>query len=181
MLRKVPLFLLFIAIIGVYCQDEEAGHDVVHRRSRRSLTAFLAAEVLILERILAAQQNSRKPRKISPRPVQSVNSVVGGSSQRLKHIKTPVTHAPVQIFKFSPPSVATKPPRPSVSSLDPFTMLRAPDLSKSISSEYQSYSSNPTIFPSSSSPVESENKLSPSRRHPRQRTLHYGAYELYQL
>ena len=50
------------------------------RRSRRSLTALLAAEVLFLERILAAQTaareaGSRKPRKISrPAPAPLIGN-----------------------------------------------------------------------------------------------------------
>ena len=57
---------LFRSDVGFYEKNSESPSYVgIKSRKKRSLTAFLAAEVLILERILAAQQNARKPRKIA--------------------------------------------------------------------------------------------------------------------
>ena len=172
-----------------------------HKRSKRSLTALLAAEVLFLERILAAQ-NSRKPRKISrPASVANNNKIEALPVPRVKtKIKTTlpsVTAAPVQIFKFGPPpppSTGTKfksLQAPSVSSLDPFTMMKAPDLSKNSYGEYELYQTlKPASSPYSAS-LSSSFKVEPeivtvsqetqSVRQPKKRKLHYGAFELYQL
>jgi len=159
------------------------------------LTALLAAEVLFLERLLAAQQSSRKPRKISSRPQL-------GNSADIRHKARPVqkipkaTAPPVQIFRFGPSSssVASIPlsAQSSVSSLDPFTMLKAPDLSskKSQNVEYEVIYQTNQYQPAS---VHVEQQLysepgellvtseSLTHRKPKKRTLHYGAFELYQL
>ena len=161
-------------------------------RSRRSLTALLAAEVLFLEGLLRAQQSSRKPRKISSRPLK-VNSAVDP-----RHKVRPVpkaTAAPVQIFKFGPPSssVPSVPVPSSVSSLDPFTMLKAPDLSSKSSPNveyevvYQINQEQPAPFQIQHQQYSSEpgellvTSESLTHRKPKKRTLHYGAFELYQL
>ena len=176
-----------------------------HKRSKRSLTALLAAEVLFLERILAAQQqkqNSRKPRKIvRPASVINNNKIEAVTVPRVKTKNKPtlpsITAPPVQIFKFGPPppqATGTKfksLPSLSVSSLDPFTMMKAPDLSKNSYGEYELYQ---TLKPASSSyssslsssfqfepEIVTEIQESQSARQPKKRKLHYGAFELYQL
>jgi len=176
-----------------------------HKRSKRSLTALLAAEVLFLERILAAQQqkqNSRKPRKIvRPASVINNNKIEAVTVPRVKTKNKPtlpsITAPPVQIFKFGPPppqATGTKfksLPSLSVSSLDPFTMMKAPDLSKNSYGEYELYQ---TLKPASSSyssslsssfqfepEIVTEIQKSQSARQPKKRKLHYGAFELYQL
>ena len=163
-------------------------------RSRRSLTALLAAEVLFLEGLLRAQQSSRKPRKISSRP-QKGNSVDPRQKVRPVQQIPKATAAPVQIFKFGPPSssLASLPVPSSVSSLDPFTMLKAPDLSSKNNQNveyevvYQINQEQPAPFQIQHQQYSSEpgellvTSESLTHRKPKKRTLHYGAFELYQL
>jgi len=198
-----------------------SGFDkILKSRSRRSLTALLAAEVLFLERILAAQnqKNSRKPRKISRQPPNvNLNNNIN-IDQRIK-TKHPVLSSPIN-FKFSSPVPVSTPvqvpvsspaptlsnivkisqTKPGVSSLDPFVMLKAPDLSKNNYGEYELYQTLylPGSPPSSSSSSSSSSSALTTKnlqkkeivtfppetisfRQPKKRKLHYGAYELYQL
>jgi len=185
------------------------------RRSRRSLTALLAAEVLILERILAAQQakttggrgGGRKPRKIaSPRPGPSLahfNTI----DTRTKSKPAQVTAPPVQVFRFGPPAPApiSRAPASSVSSLDPFVMLKAPDLSQNSYGEFEVYQTRNIPAPLASVTSSRGRHLSHLVAEPeieivtapsvlvsdtfsvgqpetrQKRKLHYGAFELYQL
>jgi len=199
---KPFLFLLYIAyltppssgrsIISQYSkptspQSYEAPPEETHSRSKRSLTAFLAAEVLFLEGLLAAQ-NSRKPRKIS-RPVL-VNTI--DSRVKVKQNQfVPAAHPSPQLFHFRPkPPPAPTVPTTTVSSLDPFVMLSAPDLSKNKYGEFGEYQLHQNTR-SSSTPAERVTQApaptfhapqgSFTARKPRKRTLHYGAFELYHL
>lgn len=181
-----------------------SGFDsIVKSRSRRSLTALLAAEVLFLERILAAQ-NSRKPRKIS-RPPPNVNH--NNIDQRIK-TKHPVLSSSVSVKFAAPVATPVSTPastsninsiisrtKPGVSSLDPFVMLKAPDLSKNNYGEYELYqtlylpgsSSSPTASTKTTTKHFQQQEIvtappeSISFRQPKKRKLHYGAFELYQL
>lgn len=152
----------------------------VHRRSKRSLTAFLAAEVLFLEGLLAAQ-NSRKPRKIS-RPVQ-VNTIdssrVKVNQKQFVHSHQAPAPAPApQVFHFrAQPPQSLPVSSTTVSSLDPFIMLSAPDLSKKNHREHREYQ----LFPTKQTRTFHAPPGSFSPRKPRKRTLHYGAFELYHL
>ncbi len=195
------------------------GQEV--RRSRRSLTALLAAEVLFLERILAAQQtkttepggrgSGRKPRKIaSQRPAPShahFNTIDTRAKSKPQHKPAQITAPPVQVFRFAPPGPAPVPRAPasasSVSSLDPFVMLKAPDLSQNSYGEYEVYQTRNKPAPLAS--VTSGHHVSHLVAEPdieivtapsvlvsetfsvglpetrQKRKLHYGAFELYQL
>ena len=190
------------------------------RRSRRSLTALLAAEVLFLERILALQHaktaekpSGRKPRKIaSPRPGSKhahSNTIDTRTKSKPQHKPAQVTSAPVQVFRFGPPGpapIARAPASvPSVSSLDPFVMLKAPDLSQNSYGEYEVYQTRNKPSPLASvtsshgrhvshlvAKPEIEIVTAPSvlvsdtfsvglPETRQKRKLHYGAFELYQL
>lgn len=202
-------------------RDSIVTADQEVRRSRRSLTALLAAEVIFLERILALQHaktaessgRGRKPRKIaSPRPGPShahSNTIDTRTKSKPQHKPAQVTAAPVQVFRFGPPGPA--PPArapasvPSVSSLDPFVMLQAPDLSQNSYGEYEIYQTRKSPAPLASvtssrgrhvSHLVAEPEIEivtapsvlvsdtfsvgvPETR--QKRKLHYGAFELYQL
>lgn len=202
-------------------RDSIVTADQEVRRSRRSLTALLAAEVLFLERILALQNNAktpekpsgRKPRKIAPpRPGPShahSNTIDTRTKSKPQHKPAQVTAAPVQVFRFGPPGpapVARAPASvPSVSSLDPFVMLQAPDLSQNSYGEYEVYQTRNSPAPLASvtssrgrhvSHLVAEPEIEivtapsvllsdtfsvglPETR--QKRKLHYGAFELYQL
>ena len=202
-------------------RDSIVTADQEVRRSRRSLTALLAAEVLFLERILALQNaktpekpSGRKPRKIAPpRPGLShahSNTIDTRTKSKPQHKPSQVTAAPVQVFRFGPPGpapIARGPPAsvPSVSSLDPFVMLQAPDLSQNSYGEYEVYQTRNSPTPLASvtsshgrhvSHLVAEPEIEivtapsvllsdtfsvgvPETR--QKRKLHYGAFELYQL
>jgi len=166
-----------------------------HMRSKRSLTAFLAAEVLFLEGLLAAQ-NSRRPRKLA-RPVlrNTIESNrVKKQVKKTQFVPPPPPSHPPQLIHFRgqhqarpPVSTTTLKPR-----LDPFIMLSAPDLSKNNYGEYELYQTLHSPSPSGGEPGEPDVVTQPnttfhstpasfSARKPRKRTLHYGAFELYHL
>ena len=89
-------------------------------RTRRSLTAFLAAEVFLLESILAAQTGKKyKSTKVKAgkvlRPVTYQHQHTVGSSNSL--------YPPLQR-----PTTTQPPFKLQTSQLDPFTMLAPPDL-----------------------------------------------------
>lgn len=197
--------------------DSIVTGDQEVRRSRRSLTALLAAEVFFLERILAAQQakttepggrgGGRKPRKIaSPRPSPS-HAHFNTIETRPKSKPAQASAPPVQVFRFGPPAPApiSRAPASSVSSLDPFVMLKAPDLSQNSYGEYEVYQTQTRNVPAPLASVTSSrgrqlshivaepeivtapsvlvrDTFSVGQPETRQkRKLHYGAFELYQL
>jgi len=95
-------------------------------RTRRSITAFLAAEVLFLEGILAAQNSKKNTVKNvkGRRPVNNHIHPSGGS----KHTYPPPVRQDIR-----PPTTTTTTSSTTtlpISQLDPFIMLAAPDLSR---------------------------------------------------
>ena len=209
---------------GVREHDTQMTHDVTVtagqevKRSRRSLTALLAAEVLFLERILAAQQAKttepggraagRKPRKIAaPRPHAHFNTLDTRTKSKPPRPQAQVSPPPVQVFRFGPPVPAPISRAPaSTASLDPFVMLKAPDLSQNSYGEYEVYQTptrnipaplasvtssrgqvshlvaEPEIEIITAPPVLVSDTFSVGQPETRQkRKLHYGAFELYQL
>jgi len=142
-------------------------------RSRRSITAFLAAEVFLLEGILAAQ-NSKKVLKVKAnkvkRPVKNrIHPTVGG-----KYVYTPVFTQEKPI----PTTVQTTTTHP-VSQLDPFTMLAAPDLSLYPKQTVKPYKAqtDKIFYELITAPTDPG-----SKRQAKQfihNSLKYGEYELY--
>jgi len=132
-------------------------------RTRRSITAFLAAEVLFLEGILAAQNGKKNVKKVKGRrPVNNnhIHPTVGN-----KHSFPP----PVRQDITRPTTVKTTTTIP-ISQLDPFIMLTPPDLSRS----KQTYTDD--IFTEVVTPDTQDTK--------REVPLHYqhnkyGEFELY--
>lgn len=94
-------------------------------RTRRSITAFLAAEVLFLEGILAAQ-NSKKNTVKNVNGRRPVNNHIHPSSGS-KHTYPPPVRQDIRPPTTSPTTSTTTLP---ISQLDPFIMLAAPDLSR---------------------------------------------------
>jgi len=95
---------------------------VEQARSRRSITALLAAEVLFLEGILAAQNHKKTSKKLKARRVvRPVNN----------HIHTAISGKHTQAYTTPVKQILTTTTTPHpISQLDPFTMLAAPDLSR---------------------------------------------------
>ena len=106
----------------------------------------------------------------------------------------PAAAPPVQLFQFAqPPATPAPAPAPAVSSLDPFVMLQAPDLSQNSYGEYELYQTLyvPAAPASAQLSAASHTRQEPeivtaapehiSARKPKKRTLRYGAFELYQL
>jgi len=144
-------------------------------RTRRSITALLAAEVLFLEGILAAQ-NSKKVSKVKAqkvaRPVNNyIHPTVSGKHAYPQLVKQDI---PVPI----PTTLKTTSTRP-VSQLDPFVMLTAPDLSRNNTKKtktFQTYTDK--IFPDL---IQTPTKPG-SKREAKQIKEYlnkYGVFELY--
>jgi len=114
-------------------QLEEKVQIVEQARTKRSITALLAAEVIFLEGILAAQNSKKAKARKVVRPVTNhIYTTVDG-----KHIQAyPSTVKQDQAYSSTVkqdltttttiPSTTQQP----ISQLDPFTMLDAPDLSR---------------------------------------------------
>jgi len=115
-------------------------------RTRRSITALLAAEVLFLEGILAAQ-NSRKVSKVKARKVSRpvnnfIHPTVSGKHAYPQFVNEGVPK-PISI-----PTTTQKTTTRPVSQLDPFIMLTAPDLSRNTNKQHETYQTyDDDIFP----------------------------------
>jgi len=113
-------------------------------RTRRSITALLAAEVLFLEGILAAQNSKKalqvKARKVA-RPVNNyIHPTLSGKHAYPLLVKQDI---PLPI----PTTIQTTTTRP-VSQLDPFVMLTAPDLSRNTNRKHETFQTySDDIFP----------------------------------
>jgi len=151
----------------------EKPQTLEQARSRRSITAFLAAEVLLLEGILAAQ-NSKKVSNVKAnkvkRPVKNrIHPTVGE-----KYVYTPVFKQERPI----PTTVQTTTTH-SVSQLDPFTMLAAPDLSLYPKQTVKPYKeqTDKIFYELITTPTD------PGRKRQAKQFIHnslkYGEYELY--
>ena len=153
----------------------EKPQTIEQARSRRSITAFLAAEVLLLEGILAAQ-NSKKVSKVKTRkvarPVRNhIHQSVSG-----KYRYPPVVKQNILIP--IPTTVQTTTAHP-VPQLDPFTMLTAPDLSRSSKENNKPYQAKADqIFYE----LITTKTQAGSKREAKQfnfKSSKYGEYELY--
>lgn len=144
-------------------------------RSKRSITAFLAAEVLLLERILAARNSKKagakaKAKKVA-RPVFNQIHTPGHGKHNDIHIPTYLP--PVKQHKTKP--TTTRP----ISQLDPFVMLTAPDLSKNHASTQNSFPihKDPIIYELLQTPAQPGSKRE-AKQYPNYISK-YGEFELY--
>ena len=150
-------------------------------RSKRSLTALLAAEVLFLEGILAAQNSQKggskvKARKVA-RPVSNqIHTAVHGKYTSNMH--TPAYPPAVKQDITIPTPVQTTTTRP-ISQLDPFVMLTAPNLSRQQNNKIE-------VSPQHEDAILNEGIKTPTKsggkREAKQYKNHffkYGEYELY--
>ena len=188
-------------------QLEEETQFVEQARTKRSITALLAAEVIFLEGILAAQ-NSRKARKLRRPVTNQIDTTASGKRSKIKPTPT-ITQYTIQPHKTTTQKTSPKP----ISQLDPFTMLDAPDLSRQpiykqkseeevslpievhdslpkygefdlyeMSKHITSHHTSPTSLAEiiTAPPTSSAASIIQSPRQPRKRTLKYGAFELYE-
>jgi len=154
-------------------------------RTRRSITALLAAEVLFLEGILAAQ-NSKKMSKVKARKVaRPVNNFIPptvGGKHTYPHTYPHLVkqELPVPIPISIPTTIKTTLSTRPVSQLDPFVMLTAPDLSRNTNNKHktiqQAYTDD--FFPEL---IQAPTKPSIKREAKQIRKYFnkYGEYELY--
>merc|ERR1712013_683425 len=142
-------------------------------RTRRSITAFLAAEVLFLEGILAAQNTGKKNSVKKVKGRRPVNNHIHSTGVSKHSYPPPVrqdTRPPAIPSSTTTISTTTLP----ISQLDPFIMLTAPDLSRP-KQGLQSYTDDiftETVVSSKSQDAKREVPLSYQQSK-------YGEYELY--
>jgi len=142
-------------------------------RTRRSITAFLAAEVLFLEGILAAQKTGKKNTVKKVKGRRPVNNHIHSTGVSKHSYPPPVrqdTRPPIPSSPTTTISTTTLP----ISQLDPFIMLTAPDLSRP-KQGLQSYTDDiftETVVTSESQDTKREVPLSFQQSK-------YGEYELY--
>jgi len=141
-------------------------------RTRRSITAFLAAEVLFLEGILAGQNSKKNTvNKVKGRrPVNNHIHSAGGS----KHTYPPPVRQDTRPPTTSTTSTTSSTTSLPISQLDPFIMLAAPDLSRP-KKGLQSYTDD--IF--TETVVKSETKDTKREVPLTYQQSKYGEYELY--
>ena len=143
-------------------------------RTRRSITAFLAAEVLFLEGILAAQNTGKKNSVKKVKGRRPVNNHIHSTGVSKHSYPPPVRQdtRPPTIPSSSTTTISTT--TLPISQLDPFIMLTAPDLSRP-KQGLQSYTDDiftETVVSSESQDTKREVPLSYQQSK-------YGEYELY--
>lgn len=147
-------------------------------RTRRSITALLAAEVLFLESILAAQNSKKFVKKVKARKVarpvsNQIHPTVGG-----KHTYPPPVRQDIASIPTTTVQTTTSQP---ISQLDPFIMLTAPDLSRSQDNTHhalQAYTDEifTELIQTPNSQDGSKREVKPAQKYQRDK---YGEFELY--
>jgi len=147
-------------------------------RTRRSITAFLAAEVLFLEGILAAQNSKKSVTKVKARKVARPVSNQIHPTVGVKHTYPPPVRQDIPSIPTTTVQTTTSKP---ISQLDPFIMLTAPDLSRThdnTNHALQAYTDEifTELIQTPSSQDGSKREVKPAQKYQRDK---YGEFELY--